>query len=422
MLDVALLKNSPEKIEDALRRKHVSLDFEHIKELDNKRRGLIVEVDALRAQQKQFNMEIAKLSDTDKNQKLVDMKAVSQELSQKQKELDKVETDFQNLWLQVPNIPSGDVPEGKDDKENKELRTELDKPSFDFLPKSHEELINNLDIADIDRATKVSGSKFYYLKGKGVVLEMALMRFALDHLIENGFTPLTPPDLVRPEMMYAAAHFPPEDDAYALERDNLYLAGTAEVGLAGYHKDEVLKESDLPAKYCGYSACFRREAGSYGKKGSGLYRVHQFHKIEMFVWAKPSESEKIHEELLSISEGLMQKLELPYRVVLNCGGDLGLPQYKKYDIEAWIPSMDSWGETHSCSNDTDYQARRLGTKYQSKDGKKEYVHTLNNTAIASPRILIPLLEIHQQEDGSVKIPEALQKYTGFDRITHNDNE
>lgn len=415
-MDLALIKDNPEKIKEALKKKCVTLDFDKIQKLDDIRRGLIAEVDSLRAQQNDFSKKIAEISEADKAQKLADMKVLADDLASKQKELDKVNTEFRELWLQVPNIPAEDVPEGSEDKDNKSVKEWGEKPKFDFEPKGHEVLIKKLDIADIDRAVKVSGNKFYYLKGQGVVLEMALMRFALDHLIEAGFTPLTPPDLVRPEMMYAAAHFPPEDDAYAVERDNLYLAGTAEVGLAGYHQNEVFKESELPKKYCGYSACFRREAGSYGKKGSGLYRVHQFHKIEMFVWAHPNQSEKLHQELLNVSENLMQKLELPYRVVINCGGDLGLPQYKKYDIEAWIPSTSDWGETHSCSNDTDYQARRLNTKFQSSSGKKEYVHTLNNTALASPRILIPLLEIHQQEDGSIKIPAALQKYTGFDKI------
>lgn len=416
MLDLALLRKSPDAIKKALARKHVELDFEKLLALDGARRGLIAEVDAMRSQQKEFNKEFSELTDADKQKKLTDMKALSQELADKQKKLDEAEKNFQALWLQVPNIPSEEVPEGSDDTQNKPVSHWGEKPEFDFDPLSHEKLATKLDIADIERATKVSGNKFYYLKGQGVVLEMALMRFALDELMAAGFTPLTPPDLVRPEMMYAAAHFPPEDDAYAVERDNLYLAGTAEVGLAGYHMGETLKEEALPAKYCGYSACFRREAGSYGKKGSGLYRVHQFHKIEMFVFAKPSESEQLHKKLLEVSEGIMQKLELPYRVVINCGGDLGLPQYKKYDIEAWVPSTKDWGETHSCSNDTDYQARRLGTKFENTQGEKEYVHTLNNTALASPRILIPFLEIHQQKDGSVKIPEALQKYTGFSKI------
>jgi len=416
MLDLSLLKDEPDKIKAALKKKHVDLDFERLLKLDNERRSLLKTVEDMRARQNDFNKKITALKESARKKALVDMKVLAQELSEKTKLLEEVSGNFRSLWLQVPNIPAEEVPEGASDEENKEFKTWGERRNFDFAVKGHEEIVKNLDIADIERATKVAGTKFYYLKGKGVVLEMSLMRFALDELIKAGFTPLTPPDLVRPEMMYAAAHFPPEDDAYALEKDNLYLAGTAEVGLAGYHLNETLEEKDLPAKYCGYSACFRREAGGYGKKGSGLYRVHQFHKIEMFVFCTPKQSAQIHEDLLAIAENIMQKLELPYRVVLNCGGDLGLPQHKKYDIEAWLPATASWGETHSCSNDTDYQARRLGTKFISQEGKKEYVHTLNNTAVASPRIIIPILENYQKKDGSVTVPAVLQPYTGFKEI------
>lgn len=416
MLDLSLLKDEPDKIKAALKKKHVDLDFERLLKLDNERRSLLKTVEDMRARQNDFNKKITTLKESARKKALVDMKVLAQELSEKTKLLEEVSGNFRSLWLQVPNIPAEEVPEGASDEENKEFKTWGERKNFDFAVKGHEEIVKNLDIADIERATKVAGTKFYYLKGKGVILEMSLMRFALDELIKAGFTPLTPPDLVRPEMMYAAAHFPPEDDAYALEKDNLYLAGTAEVGLAGYHLNETLEEKDLPAKYCGYSACFRREAGGYGKKGSGLYRVHQFHKIEMFVFCTPKQSAQIHEDLLAIAENIMQKLELPYRVVLNCGGDLGLPQHKKYDIEAWLPATASWGETHSCSNDTDYQARRLGTKFISQEGKKEYVHTLNNTAVASPRIIIPILENYQKKDGSVAVPAVLQPYTGFKEI------
>ena len=414
-MDLSLLKDEPDKIKAALKKKHVDLDFERLLKLDNERRSLLKTVEDMRARQNDFNKKITALKESARKKALVDMKVLAQELSEKTKLLEEVSGNFRSLWLQVPNIPAEEVPEGASDEENKEFKTWGERRNFDFAVKG-EEIVKNLDIADIERATKVAGTKFYYLKGKGVVLEMSLMRFALDELIKAGFTPLTPPDLVRPEMMYAAAHFPPEDDAYALEKDNLYLAGTAEVGLAGYHLNETLEEKDLPAKYCGYSACFRREAGGYGKKGSGLYRVHQFHKIEMFVFCTPKQSAQIHEDLLAIAENIMQKLELPYRVVLNCGGDLGLPQHKKYDIEAWLPATASWGETHSCSNDTDYQARRLGTKFISQEGKKEYVHTLNNTAVASPRIIIPILENYQKKDGSVAVPAVLQPYTGFKEI------
>ncbi len=416
MLDLSLIKEAPEKVRSALSKKKVDVDFDKLVQLDEKRRSLIAMVDDLRSQQKQFSKTISTISAADKDKKMSEMKFVAAELKKRQEELNAAEEEFRKLWQFVPNVPADEVPEGASDADNKQIKKWGEEPDYDFKPKSHEELIDILGIADIDRAVKVSGNKFYYLIGKGVILEMALMRYAMDKLMEKGFTPVMPPDLVRAEAMYGAAHFPPQDDAYALERDDLFLVGTAEVGLACYHKDETLKLSELPRKYCGYSACFRREAGSYGRKGGGLYRVHQFHKIEMFVYSKPEDSETEHQRLLGIAEEIMRELELPYRVVINCGGDLGLPQYKKYDIEAWLPSKQDWGETHSCSNDTDYQSRRLGIKYETKDGKKEFVHTLNNTALASPRIIIPLLEIHQQRDGSIKIPEVLRKYTGFDVI------
>jgi len=416
MLDFSLLRREPEKVKDALRRKRVNINFDQLVGLDEKRRALISLVDAKRAEQRGFNQKVGKLPAADREQGLADMKVLAHELGQQEKELQSVTDEFQKLWLAVPNIPADDVPEGESDADNQEIKTWGEKPSFDFKPRAHEELVKELDLADIERATKVAGNKFYYLKNQMVVLEMSVMRLAMDTLARHGFTPLTVPDLARREVMYGAAHFPPEDDAYHLPKDDLYLAGTAEVGLAGYHMDEIIEEKDLPLRYGGFSACFRREAGSYGKKGSGLYRVHQFHKIEMFVLCLPDKSEEEHKKLLAISEEIMQKLELPYRVVLNCGGDLGLPQYKKFDIEAWIPTTSGWGETHSCSHDTDYQARRLGIKYRSADGKTGFVHTLNNTAIASPRVLIPLLEVHQQKDGSIRIPQALAAYTGFDSI------
>jgi len=416
MLDFSLLRLAPEKVKNALKRKRVDINFDQLVGLDEKRRALISWVDAKRAEQREFNQKVGKLPAADREQGLADMKALAQELGQQEKELQTVTEEFQRLWLAVPNIPADDVPEGESDADNQEIKIWGDKPSIEFKPRSHEELIEKLDLADTERATKVAGNKFYYLKNQLVILEMSVMRLAMDVLTSHGFMPLTVPDLARREVMYGAAHFPPEDDAYYLPKDDLYLAGTAEVGLAGYHMDEVLDAKELPLRYGGFSVCFRREAGSYGKKGSGLYRVHQFHKIEMFVLCLPEKSEEEHNKLLAVAEEIMQKLELPYRVVLNCGGDLGLPQYKKYDIEAWIPATSGWGETHSCSNDTDYQARRLGIKFRSPDGKSGYVHTLNNTAIASPRVLIPLLEIHQRKDGSVRIPEALVAYTGFDSI------
>jgi len=416
MLDYNLLQTAPDRIKAALAKKHISVDFKSIQDLDIKRRELIGAVEGLRAQQKEMGKTIVSATGPEKEKRLSSLKSLSEDIEKKKTELDAVLVQFDELWMQVPNIPSDEVPDGADDAANVEISTWGEVPKFDFEPKSHEQLVTLLDIADIDRATKVSGNKFYYLKGQGVILEMSILRFAMDMLVKKGFTPLSTPDLVRREIMYGAAHFPPEDDAYALERDELFLAGTAEVGLAGYHKDEILDGKTLPKRYCGISACFRREAGSYGRKGGGLYRVHQFNKIEMFALTVPELSEEEHKFLQATAEEIIQSLGIPYHVVLNCGGDLGLPQYKKFDIEAWMPSMNGWGETGSCSNDTDYQSRRLSIKYRTSDNKNAFVHTLNNTAVASPRIMLPILENFQQADGSVKVPEVLVPYTGFDTI------
>lgn len=403
MIDLELLRKNPEAIKEAVLKKHLDVDIERILILDAERRTLIARIDEVRAERNQLSIE--------------DMKTKGPELKLKLKELEDqlspIEKEFQEKILFLPNNPHFDVPEGKDESENKIIKTVGELPKFDFEPRDHEELVKLLDLADFDRASKVSGHKFYYLKNHAVILEMALLRFAMDFIVKKGFKPMTTPDMARKEAFYGAGHFPPEEDAY-LTTDGLYLAGTAEIGLVNYHAGEIIDA--LPKRYAAFSACFRREAGSHGKVGGGLYRVHQFHKVEMVSLVKPEDSETEHEFLLALAEEFLSELELPYQVVDNCGGELGLPHYRKYDINTYMAGRGGYFETHSCSNDTDFQARRLGIKYQKEDGSKEYVHTLNNTVIASPRILIPLLENNQQEDGSVKIPKALVPYCGFEEI------
>lgn len=415
MLNPNLIKDDPEKVKYALAKKHINLDFDRLTSLDADRRILIKQTDEMRAQQNQFNTRIASLSAQDKEQALTDMKMVSQDLKEKEKELAKIEAQWKSLVYMLPNIPAEEVPEGKDDKENVVVRTVGEKPVFDFTPKSHDEIMLDLDLVDFEQAAKVSGQKFYYLKNEAVILEMAIMRFAMDWMVKRGFTPMTTPDLVKVEAMYGAAHFPPEEDAYKIAEDGLFLAGTAEVGLVNYFAGKTLEENDLPQRVCGYSACFRRESGTYGKQAGGLYRTHQFHKIEMVSVVKRGEDKKEHEELLDISEKILQELGLSYQVVLNCGGDLGLPQYKKFDIETWMAGRNSYGETHSCSNDTDFQARRIGLRVKGEE-ETDYACTLNNTVLASPRIMIPIIENNQTKDGTVIIPKALIPYTGFSEI------
>jgi len=424
MLDIVYIRQNKDLVKAGIAKKQMDSSLvDEVLRLDEMRREILVKLQEKQSKQNKLSDDIAKEHGGKKIELINEAGPLAEEIKNLKPELEKVEEDYFNVLLQIPNIPNKDVPEGKDDKDNVELRVEGKKPEFKFKPKSHEELMEHLDLVDFNQAAKVSGSKFYYLKGEAVILEMAILRYALDKLINKGFTPMMPPDLVRYEAMVGAGHFPPEDDAYKIPADKLYLAGTGEVGLVNYHAGQALSEEQLPKRYAGYSACFRREAGAHGKKGSGLYRIHQFHKIEMVCFVRPEDSAKEHELLQSISEEMLQELGLFYRVVLNCGGDLGMPQAKKWDIECYIPSDDSFGETHSCSNDTDYQARRLNIKIKrSHKGETEtakeakYVHTLNNTAFASPRILIPLIEQNQNKDGSISIPKVLHKYTGFKEI------
>lgn len=430
MIDIKLIRENPDLVRAGIAKKHGDISLvDTLIAVDSKRKELRQNTETKQAEQNQASLKMAQATPETKEELRSELKKLSDSIKEQKSELQELDDDYLALMRQIPNLPHSDVPEGASDKDNVVIRTEGIKPEFSFTPKDHEKLTQELDLLDTERAAKVSGAKFYYLKNELVILEMAMLRFALDILKSKGFTLLSTPDLVRTEAMYGAGHFAtPEDeesgDAYKVERDNLYLAGTAEVALANYHAGEILREADLPLRYAGISACFRREAGTYGKETRGLYRVHQFNKVEMFSYVRPEDSEKEHELLLSIHEELLQKLGLPYQVVLNCGGDLGTPQAKKWDVETWMAGMDKYGETCSASNDTDYQARSLAIRFRPSGtgGEKEteFVHTLNCTAFASPRILIPILENYQREDGSIAIPEVLIPYTGFTEIRKTD--
>jgi seryl-tRNA synthetase len=333
------------------------------------------------------------------------------ELKKNLKELD---GRFQKLMYQIPNPPFDDVPVGEDDEDNVVMRHVGEKPKFDFRPKDYLEIAEKLDIIDVKRAAKVSGSRFAYLKNEAVLIEFALINFVLDSLTKEGFSPVIPPVMLKSKMAKGTGYFEATDigEAYYLPKDDLFLVGTSEQSLLTMRAGEIFEEKDLPKRYLGFSTCFRREAGSYGKDTKGILRVHQFDKLEMFSFCQPEKSNEEHQFLLSLEENLMKKLKIPYQVIKICTGDLGLPAAKKYDIESWVQSENRYRETHSCSNCTDFQARRLNIRYRSKKGKINFVHTLNGTAIAIGRILIAIIENYQQEDGTVKVPKVLQKYLG----------
>jgi seryl-tRNA synthetase len=417
MIDLHDLRERPEEYQRACEKKRINLDIKAFLELDTEYRKLRSEIEATRAQQNAFSKELPKLSGPEKEAKLAEMKTVADRLHEGRAKFKDLEEKWTRLQLLLPSIPLDRVPVGKDDSENVPQRSWGDVPVPGFEIRDHVRLGKELDILDIERGVKVAGARSYFLKGDGARLQHAVMSLAMDVLHKKGYTLMDPPHIVTYEAMMSTGYFPGgEEMAYHLdERDNgFYLIGTSEVPVASYHANEILSLDELPKRYAGYSPCYRREAGAYGKDTYGLYRVHQFYKVEQVVLCKadPEESMRFHNELLSNAETVMQLLELPYRVVDVCTGDMGQGQVYKNDIEAWMPSRKAYGETHSCSSFYDFQARRLQTRYKDTSGKNVFCYTLNNTCIASPRLLIPLLENHQNADGSVTIPKALRPYMG----------
>lgn len=414
MIDIELIRSNPDKVKWAAKVKNIDVNIDYILILDKQKRELLTKVNNLRAERNKLADEIPKLSGEEKTAKIEKIRAIKQQISEEEAKLRDIESKLRRELLKVPNIPLDEVPVGPDDTYNEVEYTYGEIPSFDFPPKDHVELGKILDIIDIPRGVKVAGTRNYYLKNEGVLLELAVLKFTLDFLVKKGFTPLIVPHLVREFAMEGTGYFPwGKDQAYAIEKDELFLIGTSEVSLVAYHANEILLEDELPKFYAGWSACYRREAGTYGKDTKGVYRVHQFSKIEQVVLLPQDMdlSYKLYYQLLSNSEEILKLLGLPYRKVKISTGEMGAPQVLKHDLEVWMPSRNSYSETHSCSMLLDFQARRLNIRYKTKKGNK-FVYTLNNTAIASPRILIPILEIYQQPDGSVVVPEVLRPYMG----------
>jgi seryl-tRNA synthetase len=419
MLDIKFIRNNPDKVKEACKEKQVKINIEKLLDIDKKRREVLQAIEEISAKKNEASDKIAKSKlDSEKKGIILKMKELDKKGERIEKSLKILTKEFNDLMLQIPNIPFDDVPIGKDDTGNVVIREVGEKPKFDFKFRDYLNLAENLDLIDIKRAAKTSGSRFGFIKREAVFIEFALINFVFENLIKEGFIPVIPPVMLKEEMARGTGYFEASDrkEAYFLPEDNLYLVGTSEQSLLAMHSDEILEEKDLPKRYLGFSTCFRREAGAYGKDTKGILRVHQFDKIEMLSFCHPEKSRKEHEFLLSLEEKLMQLLKIPYHVVKICTGDLGRPAAVKYDIEAWIPSENRYRETHSTSNCTDFQARRLNIRFRDKTGKLNFLHTLNGTAFAIGRILIAIMENCQQEDGSILIPEVLQKYTGFEKI------
>ena len=409
MLSLDFIRENKQKVIDAAKNKNRVVNIDDILLLDDKRKELLHKIQKLREER---NI-IAKEKNIERG------KAIKEELKKLESEEAEISLKLDGLLAVVPNVPLDEVPIGKDETFNKELEKWGTVPKFSFTPKTHEQLGKDLDLLDLERGSKVSGFRGYILKNELAQLHFGVLMFAFQSLIKKGFTPITSPSVVKGFTLFGSGQFPwGEKEVYTLNDSDSYLAGTGEVAATALHSGEILDEKTLPKKYVTLSPCYRKEAGSYGKDTRGLYRVHEFWKVEQVVIAKNNieEARQIHKELQRNAEELLQALEIPYRVLLMSTGDMGEPQILKYDTEAWMPSRNAYGETMSNSIMGDFQMRRLKTKYRTGDGKTEYCFSLNNTAIASPRILIPLLENHQQEDGSIKIPKALHPYLGFKEI------
>lgn len=408
MLDIKFIRENLELCKRAAVNKNRVVDWDSLLALDEKRRECIGKAEVLRKERND-------ISRVRSDESITRGKAIKDELKVVEDELRITEEQFNQLMLTVPNVPDASVPVGKDEHDNVEVKKWGEPTTFDFVPKDHIDLAKSLDLIDFERGAKVGGSRAYFLKNEAAAMEFAVLFYTFQKLIAKGYTPLIAPSLVKEFTFFGNGQFPwGREEVYSLPKDDVYLAGTAEVPVTAYYSDEVLAEKDLPKKFVAFSPCFRREAGSYGKDTRGVYRLHQFSKIEQVIisTSETNNSIALHEELLANAEEILKDLELPYRVLLMCTGDMGEPQVKKYDIETWMPGRNAYGETMSNSFMGDFQSRRLKIRYKAKDGSIRFCHTLNNTAVASPRILVAIMENYQQADGSIRIPDVLQPLMG----------
>ena len=415
MLDPAILKDNLEVLESNISRRNLVIDVNHLISLNEERKSLRFNAEQKRSQQKELGKQIANADKNEKEELLNKASELSDEVKLLFEQVDKKDEEFLSQWVKIPNLISKTSPDGKSDKDNLEIK-KVGNVKEISNPKDHLEIASQLNLIDVERASEVSGSRFAYLFGDLVKIEFNLVSWALNKLSDKGFTPTVPPVLVRENALYGTGFFPDDaEQVYEIPNDDLYLVGTSEVPLAALHTNEIIDMDELPIRYAGFSTCFRREAGTYGKDTTGMFRVHQFDKVEMFSFCNPEKSEEEHEFILSVEEELLQSLEIPYRVVDVCAGDLGASAAKKYDIEAWMPSQNTYREVTSCSNTTSFQARRLNIRAKS-EGETSILHTLNGTAIAVGRILIALIENNQTEDGKVEFSDKVAEIIGVKNL------
>jgi seryl-tRNA synthetase len=419
MLDIKFIRENKDLIKEAARKKHSSFDVEVLLIADEKRLSLLSRVEFLRGEQNKVSVALGgRIEENHRAQMIEEMRIVKDELKEKEDELRDTMVEWQALMLAVPNVPDMTVPDGESDAENQEVKQWGTKPAFDFEAKDHIELMTALRMVDVERGTKVHGFRGYFLTGDGARLCFAIWNYALEFFGSRGFVPVIPPVIVRKQNLYGTGHLPGDTEDYYMTQDGDALAGTAEVPLMGMYADEILDAQTFPLKYLGFSPCFRREAGSHSKDTKGLIRVHEFYKFEQVILCEASHqtSVTLHEELNRNTEEFIESLGIPYHTVINCGGDLGQGQVKKYDIELWVPKEGTYREISSASYFHDFQTRRFNIRYRDQEGKMHYAHSLNCTAIPTPRILVSLIENFQQADGSIRVPEALRTYLGKDVI------
>ncbi len=434
MLDPKFIRENKEKVEWALKIKKINLNLDEFLTLDEKRGVALRELEELK-RKKNENADRMKKQEGEREALILEGKQIKEQIQSKEKEFQAIENAYLEFMVMMPTVPKEDTPIGKDDSENVEVQKWGKPTEFDFPYKDHIQLGKDLDLLDLEKGVKVSGYRGYYVKNDAVLLQMGVMMYALTRAIQKGFRPMIPPTLVKEFALFGSGYFKGArynqdvDEIYKIANDDVladgsvkkedkFLVGTAEPSVLAYYADEVLKEEELPLKLCGFSQCYRSEIGSYGKDTKGMYRVHEFMKVELvsITPADPAISDKLQEEMIAFSRELHEDLKLPYRQLRICSGDLSAGKYKQYDMEAWIPSRNGYGETGSASNFLDWQSRRLNVRYKSKEGEMKYVHMINNTALPSPRILISILENYQQQDGSIQVPEVLKPYVGKDRI------